>query len=177
MRRYCRKQHFKILGTGCNPRFCRIVQYWCSCPATDLLVCNHFMKALQLQNMVLSNGPNLGGPTRVYIAFVIALHIFILEKLCSWCKVLHALSIYYISVVELSSTMLVCSQFKVLISNTHNYSKWRASLPTRIEVITQYQRTRISCYFLFSDFYRWGAQYVQAWVRTQGQFTPIIQLF
>lgn len=114
--RYCIKQQFKILGIGCSPGFCRIVQYPCPCLAIELLDCNQFMKALQLQSMVLGNGHNLGeGSTRAYIAFIAALHIFILEKLMfEMQRFNHALLIYYINVVELSSTMLVCLQIKVL---------------------------------------------------------------
>lgn len=57
----------------------------------------------------------LGGSTRAYIAFIAALHIFILEKLMfEMQRFNHALLIYYINVVELSSTMLVCLQIKVL---------------------------------------------------------------
>lgn len=69
----------------------------------------------------------LGGSTRVYIAFIAALHISILEKLMfEMQRFNHALLIYYINVVELSSTMLVCSQIKELIKKNiyiNNYTK------------------------------------------------------
>ncbi len=105
------------------------------------------MEALQLQNVVLSNGSHPCGSDQSLLHLFIALHILLSWKTMFRMQSLnHALFIYHVSVVELSSTMLVCSLIKVLIENTYNYNKWRASLSIRK---SWNSRTRKSWYLFF----------------------------
>lgn len=92
-------------------------------------------------NMVLSNGSQPWGSNQSLCILHFVLHcIFVFYK--SYVDdVNHALFIDSIRVVELSSTMLVCSQIKVLMKNTHNQQQIKSFCEKqnkKKKIITQY---------------------------------------